>query len=419
MFQTSKWISSRFPKSDDGREVEKIVLNATFWKKLQHVKKSLEPVAHVLQKIDSDETRSIAYIYNDMCRAKHAIKVIHGDDARKYGPFWTVIENQWSSLFHHPLYVAAYFLNPSYRYRPDFLLIPEVMRGLNECIVRLEVDNGKRISASMQIPDFVAAKADFGTDLATSTRMELDPAAWWQQHGISCLELQRIAIRILSQTCSSRICEHTWSIYDQVHSKRHSTASRKRWNELTFVHYNLRLRERQLGRKPGDVVSFDNLITENILDDWLVESEKQTMQEDEEILYNEMEQFDGDEMDENDHKEKRPADMVTLAGVLEPLDVIPAAGGVTTDDDVCDLRTVLIDSVTFPGAKGEDSASAAYARVVRTGVPRAHGGKSNRALIQIPFLFIILGTVGLGGLNATRAYKKQKEAHPSHNPFLP
>jgi hypothetical protein len=43
----------------------------------------------------------------------------------------------------------------------------------------------------------------------------------------------------------------------------------------------LRLRERQLGRKPGDVVSFDNLITENILDDWLVESEKQTMQEDE------------------------------------------------------------------------------------------------------------------------------------------
>ncbi|KAJ6390304.1 hypothetical protein OIU77_024511 [Salix suchowensis] len=337
MFQSNKWISSRFPKSDDGREVEKIVLNATFWKKVWHVKKSLEPVAHVLQKIDGDGTQSIAFIYNDMCRAKRAIKVILGDDAQKYGPFWTVIENQWSSLFHHPLYMAAYFLNPSYRYRPDFLLNPEVIRGLNDCIARLEVDNGKRISASIQIPDFVSAKADFGTDLALSTRMELDPAAWWQQHGICCLELQRIAIRILSQTCSSLICEHTWSIYDQAHSKRRSTASRKRWNELTFVHYNLRLRERQLGRKPGDVVSFDNLITENVLDDWLVESEKQTMQEDEEILYNEMEQFDGDEMDENDHQEKRPADMVTLAGELEPLDVIPAAGGVTTDDDGLDF----------------------------------------------------------------------------------
>jgi hypothetical protein len=50
-----------------------------------------------------------------------------------------------------------------------------------------------------------------------------------------------------------------------------------------------------------------------------------------------MEQFDGDVMDENDHQEKRPADMVTLAGVLEPLDVIPAAGGVTTDDDGLDF----------------------------------------------------------------------------------
>lgn len=41
-------------------------------------------------------------------------------------------------------------------------------------------------------------------------------------------------------------------------------------------------------------------------------------------------------------------------------------------------------------------------RVVRTGVPRAQGGRGNPALIRVPFLFIILGTVGLGGLNAAR-----------------
>ncbi|KAJ9187938.1 hypothetical protein P3X46_003347 [Hevea brasiliensis] len=71
------------------------------------------------------------------------------------------------------------------------------------------------------------------------------------------------------------------------------------------------------------------------------------------------------------------------------------------------------------GVRGTDSASATYARVVRTGMPKAHGGRSNHVLIRIPFLFIILGTVGLGGLNATRAYKRQKETYPSHNPFLP
>ncbi|KAH9622263.1 hypothetical protein KSS87_001364 [Heliosperma pusillum] len=38
-----------------------------------------------------------------------------------------------------------------------------------------------------------------------------------------------------------------------------------------------------------------------------------------------------------------------------------------------------------------------YTRVVRTGVPRANGG-GRHPLVGLPFLFIILGTIGLGGL---------------------
>ena len=95
------------------------------------------------------------------------------------------------------------------------------------------------------------------------------------------MELQRIAIRILSQTCSSLGCEHTWSPYDQVHSKRRNCLSRKRWNDFTYVHYNVRLRERQLGTKFDDAISFDCAMLESILDDWIVESEKQSIQEDE------------------------------------------------------------------------------------------------------------------------------------------
>ncbi|XP_052204970.1 uncharacterized protein LOC127809864 isoform X2 [Diospyros lotus] len=175
MFQSNKWLLSRFSKSDDGKEVEKIVLNATFWKKVQYIRKSVDPIMLVLQKVNGDENLSMPYIYNDMYRAKLTIKSNHGDDARKYGPFWSVIDSHWTSLFHHPLYLAAFYLNPSYRYRPDFVAHPDVVRGLNSCLVRLEPDSGRRISASMQISDFGSAKADFGTDLAISTRSELNP----------------------------------------------------------------------------------------------------------------------------------------------------------------------------------------------------------------------------------------------------
>lgn len=341
MFQSNEWHSSRLSKSEDGKEVERIVLNVTFWKKVQYLKKSLEPVVQVLQKLDSLESRSISYVYDDIYRAGLAIKAIVGDDVRKYGPLWSVVDGHSSSLFRHPLYVAAYFLNPSYRYRHDFVSHPEVIRGLNECIVRLEPDSAKRISASMQIPDFVSAKADFGTDLAVSTRAELDPAAWWQQHGISCLDLQRIAIRILSQTCSSIGCEHTWSIFDQVHSKRHNSLSQKRWNDLAYVHYNLRLREHQLGRHAGDLVTFDSGMLEMLLDDWIVATERREEPENEEIVYNDMEQFYVDDNEEtfndNGNEEKQPVEMVTLANVIEPFEVNSVGGAVTTDDDDLDF----------------------------------------------------------------------------------
>ncbi|KAJ0035527.1 hypothetical protein Pint_24187 [Pistacia integerrima] len=279
MFQSNIWISSQFSRSDEGKEVEKTALNATFWKKVMYVLKSVEPIMEVLQKVNTGESPSMPYVYNDIYRAKVAIKSFHGDDVRKYGPFWSVIDDHWNLLIHHPLYVAAYFLNPSYRYRPHFVAHPEVVRGLNECIVRLEPDNARRIAAISQISDYSSAKADFGTELAISTRTGLDPAAWWQQHGISCLELQRIAVRILSQTCTSIQCEHNWSIYDQVHRQRHSRAAQKRINDLTYVHYNLRLREHHMKKRSDDAISFDSVLQEHSLDDWINEGEKQASQD--------------------------------------------------------------------------------------------------------------------------------------------
>ncbi|KAH7857280.1 hypothetical protein Vadar_010857 [Vaccinium darrowii] len=70
-------------------------------------------------------------------------------------------------------------------------------------------------------------------------------------------------------------------------------------------------------------------------------------------------------------------------------------------------------------SRGEGSGAVSNTRVTRSGVASVHGGRRNHALIGVPFMLIILGTVALGGLNATRAYRKQKESYPSHNPFLP
>ncbi|KAG8389620.1 hypothetical protein BUALT_Bualt02G0248000 [Buddleja alternifolia] len=71
------------------------------------------------------------------------------------------------------------------------------------------------------------------------------------------------------------------------------------------------------------------------------------------------------------------------------------------------------------------ASGSSYSWVVRTGVPRGHGGGGQRnirvaaATASVPFLLIIIGAFTLGGSTAARAYRRQKEAHPSFNPFLP
>ena len=127
MFQSSKWVSSRCSKVGEGKEVEKIVLNPTFWKRVHFVVKSVDQIMQVLKKVGSGDSLSMPFIYYDMYRAKLAIKSIHGDDECKYRPFLDVVERHWNSLFYHPLYMAAHFLNPSYRYQPDFVTVGETM----------------------------------------------------------------------------------------------------------------------------------------------------------------------------------------------------------------------------------------------------------------------------------------------------
>ncbi|CAD5181794.1 unnamed protein product [Musa acuminata subsp. malaccensis] len=344
MFHSSRWMSSQLAKSDEGKEVEKIIFNSTFWKKTHYVNKSVDPVVQMLTVVGSNCTLSMPSIYNGIYSAKLAMKAVHADSEQKYGPFWSVLDNHWNSVFHHPLYVAAYFLNPSYRYRPDFMAIPEVIRGLNECITRLEPDTGRRISAAAQISDFVYAKADFGTELALSTRIDLDPAAWWQQHGINCLELQRVAVRILSQSCTSFGCKPNWSTFDHTHATRHSRLAQKRLNDFAYVHYNLRLRERerQLKRITDESISFDNVFLERLLDNWIVSIDQPALLDDEEALYHNTEQAESYGIEINENEEfnrgsKKTSTDIALPELLETSGAHPAGVGAATDEDDTDL----------------------------------------------------------------------------------
>lgn len=85
-------------------------------------------------------------------------------------------------------------------------------------------------------------------------------------------------MRILSQACSSFACDHDWSIYDHIYSKRQNRLSQKKLNDIIYVHYNLRLRECQLRKRSRDSrsTSVDNVLQEHLLNDWIVDTNLQS-----------------------------------------------------------------------------------------------------------------------------------------------
>ena len=53
--------------------------------------------------------------------------------------------------------------------------------------------------------------------------------------------MQKLAIRILSQACTSSSCERLWSSFAHIHTKKRNRLQTQRANDLVFVNANLRL----------------------------------------------------------------------------------------------------------------------------------------------------------------------------------
>jgi hypothetical protein len=65
--------------------------------------------------------------------------------------------------------------------------------------------------------------------------------AWWGLYGGGCPELQRVAVRVLSQVISSSASERNWSTYGFIHSKLRNRLTLARAEQLVFAHTNGRL----------------------------------------------------------------------------------------------------------------------------------------------------------------------------------
>ncbi|XP_077234176.1 uncharacterized protein LOC143876344 [Tasmannia lanceolata] len=206
----------------------------------------------------------MGYIYEAMDRAKENIKARLKNKKSDYAPIWRIIDQRWDKQLHIPLHAARYFLNPALFFSPTFSKHHEVTQGLIECINRLVPNEVTQDTITSQIENYRESTGMFAMKMAIRNRGRLGPVAWWNQFGNDVPELQSFTVRILSQTCSATGCERNWSTFEHIHSAKRNRLEHQRLNDLVFVHYNLKFRERDLNRRSSttsDPLNEDVIVT--------------------------------------------------------------------------------------------------------------------------------------------------------------
>jgi len=74
MFNSDEWTTSKFGTSQEGKRIERVVLDSRFWKNVSTCLKATAPLMVVLRLVDSDVKPAMGFIYEEMDCAKEKIR---------------------------------------------------------------------------------------------------------------------------------------------------------------------------------------------------------------------------------------------------------------------------------------------------------------------------------------------------------
>ncbi|MCL7045524.1 hypothetical protein MKW94_010140 [Papaver nudicaule] len=234
LFINDKWVQSRFSKEVVGKNAVKIVTSRQFWDDIVFVVDVLGPLVKVVRLVDTERKPTMGYIYEKMRQAREQ-----------------VVDRRWKQQLNHPLHEAAYYLNPKFLYsippeeidsHPKYAALK---KGLYKAMKTLIPTEEERYQAKLELRSYSDCIGELGCSTTIKGRDNLQPHDWWLLNGgIDVPNLQKFAIRVLSQTCGASPCERNWSSFNHIHSKKRNHFLQQKLNDSVYIQYNKKLQRR-------------------------------------------------------------------------------------------------------------------------------------------------------------------------------
>eukprot|EP00253_Pinus_taeda_P004341 PITA_04341 len=173
----------------------------------------------------------MGYLYEAMDRAKYpfgpTMMIREMEGFQKQLLLWEVINERWNNILHRPIYAVGIYLNPKFSYPCGFLFDVEIMDGFLTCVKRMVRLPTKHAEISKEMEIYRMAGSTFSFETVVVDRKTKMPDAWWTRCSVKVPHLQKLAIRILSETCNSSGCERNWSVFEKIHNKKRNKLNLK------------------------------------------------------------------------------------------------------------------------------------------------------------------------------------------------
>ncbi|XP_042518561.1 uncharacterized protein LOC122092306 [Macadamia integrifolia] len=158
------------------------------------------PIVGMLKMVDSTFKPNLPSLWVAIAIMKENVYAANPRGSRK---FVKIIEDYWERQLSHPLHKATYYLNPRYQYTKRLALDPDLLQAVKHMVAKLQLKPDLQDKAKIEMKEFRDALGSFGALATYLGRKITDLAEWWVLYGGSAPELRKIAIKVLSQTCSA------------------------------------------------------------------------------------------------------------------------------------------------------------------------------------------------------------------------
>ena len=238
-------------KIEESNHIKNLVLgDNNFWKGAENIILDFQPIFFVLRITDC-EGCTMGLLYMFMTRLSEALNTASKLDVDIITKAKEKLIFRWT-WFQRPIHIAAYILHPLWRHELGTVSI-EVQKGWIDYLNIACTDHVLQNELEDSLLRFLRKEGCFSRPATLLGEPMLKPISWWEKYGREEPHLQRIALRVLSQDCSSSASERNWSAWGLVQTKRRNRLSFSQMKKILYVQTNLRILENSGGFQVQEV----------------------------------------------------------------------------------------------------------------------------------------------------------------------